>query len=696
MLHRLLLSFALLAITMTPLEAQEDPHQWLEGVTDEKALAWVKDQNARSLAILEQQPRFADFRKRAEDIYADKRRIAYPEIHGDDVFNFWQDDTHPRGIWRMATLKSYLTGQPAWRTLLDLDDLARRENENWVWKGADCLGPTFNRCLVYLSRGGKDATILREFDRASTWFASDGFMLGEAKHRIAWLDSNRLLVASDFGPGSLTTSGYPRIVKIWERGAPLHEARTIFEGAQTDVWVAPQTHVTKEGVFPTIHKGKTFWTSTIYHVRDDGQTVTSPLPEDADFKTVFGGTAIAQLRSDLTLGDKTVPRGSLVGYAVRPLVAFGDTNAKSPIEVLYTPDAKTAVADVLPARDVLYVSVLDTVKHKLITIQPGAPQWLKRPVSLPATGSLTLVSAGEKSNLALIDHQSFTSNNALYSVGQGATRVVTRAPARFDASRFGTAQYFATSKDGTKVPYFVVRAKGQKGTVPTYMFAYGGFEISLLPTYAKPLEQFWLEDGGAYVVANIRGGGEYGPDWHQSALKDNRQRAYDDFHAVAEDLVKRGITTPRQLGIHGRSNGGLLMGVALTQRPELYGAILVGVPLADMKRYNKLLAGASWMGEYGDPDDPAQWAYISRYSPYQNLRRDAAYPRPFFYTSTKDDRVHPGHARKMAARMQEYGKDTLYYENIDGGHAGVSNYKESAFLAALMSVYLRMQLSEPK
>lgn len=692
MLRLLLLSFALLAMKTAPILAQDDPHQWLEGVTDPKALDWVQQQNKRSLAVLEQQPRFADFRKRAEDIYADKRRIAYPDIQGDDVFNFWQDDANPRGLWRIATLKSYLTGKPAWRTLLDLDDLAKRENENWVWKGADCLGPVFNRCLVYLSRGGKDATILREFDRSTNWFAADGFMLGEAKHRIAWLDDNRLLVATDYGPGSLTSSGYPRIVKIWQRGAPITQARTIFEGKESDVWVAPQTYVTKEGVFATIHQGKTFWTGTVYHLRDDGQTVASPLPEDADFKTVFGGTAIAQLRSDLKIGDATVPRGSLVGYAIRPVLAFGGADASSPIEALYTPEDRTAVADVLPARDVLYVSILDKVKHRLITIQPGAPAWLKRPVSLPADGTLSLISAGEKSNLALIDHQNFTSNNTLYAVGQGGTRAVARAPARFDPARFTTVQHFATSKDGTQVPYFVVRPKGSKGPVPTYMFAYGGFEISLLPTYVKPIEQFWLEDGGAYVVANIRGGGEFGPDWHQAALKENRQRAYDDFHAVAEDLVKRGVTTPKLLGIHGRSNGGLLMGVALTQRPELYGGIIVGVPLADMKRYNKLLAGASWMGEYGDPDDPTQWAYISRYSPYQNLRRDAAYPRVFFYTSTKDDRVHPGHARKMAARMQEYGKDFFYYENIDGGHAGVANYKESANLAALMSVYLRLQL----
>ena len=666
----------------------DDPFQWLEDVEGKAALDWVRARNATSLATLEAQPGFAGYRARAEAILSDKQRIPFAAIQGQSVVGFWQDDQHVRGIWRTSPLKDYLAGKPAWRTLIDVDALAKAEGENWVWKGAQCLMPAYDRCLVSLSRGGKDAVELREFDMKSGQFVADGFRLPEAKARVDWFDRDSLLVGTDYGPGSLTESGYPRIIKLWKRGTPLADARTLFEGKTDDVWAAPDTRIGVDGAFRTIVRGLTFWTAEIYHVANDGALARSPLPLDADFKGVFSGLAVALLRGDWTHDGVTYRRGALVAYPVRPLVNAGATK----VELVYAPPAGVAVYEVAGARDVLYVTVLDKVRGRLLALNRGEPAWKVRDMAVPPNGALHLISTSDDSNLVLLTHEGFTTPQTLLAVDEGRQQSPYRLPQRFDPARFIVEQAFATSKDGTNIPYWVVRPKNATGPLPTLLYSYGGFEIPLLPNYVTPEVQFWLEDGGAYVVANIRGGGEFGPDWHQSALLEHRQRAYDDFAAVAADLHQRKLTTPAQLGIYGRSNGGLLVSVAFTQHPELYGAVICGVPLADMKRYHKLLAGASWVGEYGNPDDPAQWAYISGYSPYQRLTADARYPRVFFYTSTKDDRVHPGHARKMAARMEAQGHPFFYYENIDGGHAGVANLKETAYRAALMKVYLDSQL----
>jgi prolyl oligopeptidase len=680
---RMLMMVAALTLSHTALAQAVDPYLWLEDVESAKSLDWVKARNKESLDLLEAAPNFRVHEQRAIAILNDKRRIAYPDIIGQTVYNFWQDERNVRGIWRSASLASYTSGKPVWSTVLDMDALSKAESKNWVWKGANCLKPENTRCLVSLSNGGKDAVEVREFDLGTRQFVSGGFVIPEAKQAVDWWDKDALIVGTNWGDGALTTSGYARILKIWKRGTPLSSAAQIAETAPTNVWLNPLMAHEKGRTDRAVYEGLTFWSGKLSHVRDDGSKVASPLPDDADIQGMNDGHVFALLRTDFD----GKPKGALVAYEIDPLLAKGSTK----IELVYAPGPRASISGVSVAHPSLYVSVLDNVTGKLFALRK-ASSWVATQIKLPAKGEIDVVATADDSDLAFARYTGFITPDTLYAVGTGRPKVVAALPARFDASKFNVVQKFATSRDGTQVPYFIVRPKAARGPLPTWMYGYGGFEISVKPNYVSPAVQFWLEEGGQYVVANIRGGGEFGPDWHQSALKQNRQRAYDDFHSVAEALITTKATTAKQLGIDGRSNGGLLVGVAYTQRPELYGAVLMGVPLADMKRYHLLLAGASWMGEYGNPDVPAEWDYISRYSPYQNIKKAAAYPKVFFYTSTKDDRVHPAHARKMAARMAEYGHPFYYYENIDGGHAGVANLKENAYRAALMLAYLGREL----
>ncbi|WP_259278246.1 prolyl oligopeptidase family serine peptidase [Pedomonas mirosovicensis] len=557
-----------------------------------------------------------------------------------------------------------------------------------MWRTAGCLKPDYVRCLVAISNGGKDAVEVREFDTSTGQFVADGFRLPEAKMRIDWLDRDTLIVGTDYGQGSLTNSGYPRILKLWKRGTPLASARTVYEGKVEDVWAAPDVTINEKGTYPIIMRGVDFFTAELYHMKKDGSLVRSPLPIDADFRQVFGSKAIALLRNNWTHNGVTYAQGSLVAYDIDALLDGKPVQ----VEQVFAPKEGQAISEIKGAKDALYVNVLDNVRSRLLALRPKDGAWAATDMEAGKDMAIKLVSAGSKSDLILFQREGYTTPSELVAAGDGPMKVAYALPARFDPSRFTVEQLFATSKDGTRVPYTVVKPKDAKGPLPTWMFAYGGFEIPLVPTYVVPEYQFWLEEGGAYVVANLRGGGEYGPTWHQAALRENRQRAYEDLFAVSEDLLRRGITTTRQFGLYGRSNGGLLTSVALTQRPDLFGAIISGVPLADMKRYHKLLAGASWMAEYGDPDNPADWAFISKYSPYQNLKAGQPYPQIFYYTSTKDDRVHPGHARKMAAKLEELGYPYFYYENTQGGHAGVANLKETAYRSALMLVYMNSQL----
>ena len=674
--------------------AETDPYLWLEEVEGEEALKWVHEQNARSLPVLENDPRFSEVEAEAAAILNAKDRIPLGRIKGGYLYNFWQDETNVRGVLRRATLASYATDTPAWESILDVDAIAEAEGENWVYKGYSCLAPKNELCLVELSRGGGDAVVTREYNFKTKSFVEGGFSLPEAKESAAWVDENTLLIGTDFGVGSMTTSGYARSIRLLKRGQNIEEATEVFEIPESDTGVFAFSEYRPEGHYSMIYHLPRFFAANIWHRADDGTLTRLPFPEDADYKSIFNGVALALLRSDWVVGGNTYTAGSLVGVNLDHVLNNGDTGT---IEEVFTPSGSQSIQGVSTSKDRIYVSVLENVTGKLIAVSNNNGAWLANTVGLPENGSIKVITSDDFTNTTMVKFESFLVPDQLFQIDvAGNAEVIKSLPARFDASQLITEQKWATSKDGTQIPYFLVRHKDTPfdGSTPTLQYGYGGFEISRDPAYVKPPALSWLKRGGAYVEANIRGGGEFGPAWHQAALRENRQLAFDDFIAVSEHLISSGLTSPSKLGIWGRSNGGLLMGAMFTQRPELYGAIMTGVPLLDMKRYNKLLAGASWMAEYGNPDVAEDWAFIKEYSPYQNVHADVDYPEIYFYTSTKDDRVHPGHARKMVAKMTDMGKSVLYYENTEGGHAGTANLNQLAHSRALQVTYLMQKLMD--
>ncbi len=674
----------------TPPTASDDPYLWLEDVTGDKALEWVKAQNAKSQGELEASPGFTELRDRLLAIYDSKAKIPYVAVQGKWLYNFWRDDVNPRGLWRRTTLAEYKKKAPKWETVLDLDALGKAENTSWVWKGSNCLYPDYTRCLLTLSRGGSDASVVREFDTAKKAFIDDGFTLPEAKSNVAWKDLDTIYVGTDFGPGSLTSAGYPRIAKEWKRGTPLSEATTIFEGKETDVAVSAFREFDHGKVRDWVGRSPSFFTGEDY-LRDGDKLVKLDHPDDAG-ADAWDDQILITLRTPWTIGDKTWPAGALL---IEPIADF--LAGKREFQMLYEPTEHTSLEGYSGTKTGILITELDDVKSKVYLATRAKGVWKRTPVPTPAVGSFSASAYDEDTS----DDYWFIDNGfttpATLSLGnikkKGRTKLKSN-PAFFDAKGLETTQHFATSKDGTKVPYFQVAKKGVTldGNNPTVMEGYGGFEISLTPGYDPTAGAAWLERGGVYVVANIRGGGEYGPGWHQAALKHDRQRAYDDFIAVGEDLIARKVTSTPHLGIIGGSNGGLLMGVMLTERPDLWGAIVCEQPLLDMKRYHKLLAGASWMEEYGDPDNADDWAALATFSPYQNVKAGVKYPRTLFTSSTRDDRVHPGHARKMVARLLENKQDILYYENIEGGHAGAADNKQRAYMSALAYAFFANQL----
>jgi prolyl oligopeptidase len=675
-----------------PAAGATDPYLWLEDVHGAKALEWVKAQNAKSIAQLQSDP---DYRKDYDAILKvldATDRIPYGELDHQYVFNFWQDAQHPKGIWRRTSIADYANAAPAWDVLLDLDQLAADEHENWVWKGADCT-PSLKRCLLTLSRGGGDAAVVREFDPNAKAFVKGGFELAEAKSQIAWLDEDSVVLGTDFGAGSMTTSGYPRIVKVWKRGEPLGAARTVYEGKESDVASAGVVFHGPATRIALIQRAVGFFTAEYYSLAPDGTTRQLPLPLGADLKGAQGDSLLFTLREDWTPpGGAAIARGALIAYT---LPAAGKTADTGGLTVLYTPDAHSAIDEVVAGRDAVYVSINRDVTGSIHVFRRGAAgEWSDTTLTLPAAGSTHIVTVNSWGPEAQFRFESYTTPTTLYAdSGDGKPVGIKSLPARFDATDLGTEQFFATSKDGTRVPYFVTRSRKLSGPAPTVLYGYGGFEISLTPSYSANFGMLWLTRGGVFVVANIRGGGEYGPAWHQAALLQNRQKAYDDFQAVAADLVKRGITTAPRLGIMGGSNGGLLVSANMVERPELFGAVVCQVPLIDMIRYTHIGAGASWEAEYGDPERPADRAWIMKYSPYQNVTHGKRYPPVFFVTATSDDRVTPVHARKMAARMEAQGHSVLFYENTDGGHAAAADHRQAAEMWALSFVYLKQQLT---
>ena len=675
--------------------AAEDPYEWLEEVLGDKALEWVKARNAIVQNRMEREESFEKLRSDLLEILDSNARIPFVSKRGEYYYNFWRDKTNERGLWRRTTLEEYRKAEPKWEVVLDLDALGKTENENWVWKGASLLRPDYQRALITLSRGGADANITREFDLKTRSFVADGFELPESKGSVSWIDIDHLFVSTDFGNGSMTDSGYPRMAKLWKRGTPIEQAKLVYEGKQEDMSVGA-VHDDSPGFERNfVTRNIAFYNDELFLVKDSEELVKIEAPNTAS-KSVFKQYLLLELREAWTIDSKTYPAGSL-------LVSDFDRflRGERVFEVLFEPSANTALSSVTTTKDHVVINVLEDVKNRLYVLTPSNTEspaaWRREPlVGAPAFGTVnvTAVDSDDSNDYFMTSTDYLTPTTLSIGTIGKVPEELKRLPHFFDSVGMQISQHFATSSDGTKVPYFMVAKKDVNldGKNPTLLYGYGGFEISLQPNYSATVGRAWLTQGGVYVVANIRGGGEYGPRWHQAALKENRLRAYEDFAAVAKDLVARGVTSKQRLGIQGGSNGGLLVGNMITLYPELFEAGVCQVPLLDMKRYNKLLAGASWMAEYGNPDYPDQWAYIRKFSPYQNVQPSVAYPKVLFTTSTRDDRVHPGHARKMMAKMESQGHAVWYYENIEGGHGGAANNKQSAFMQALAYTFLKQEL----
>ena len=681
-------ALALAVLVVTAAAQNDDPYLWLEEVDGTKPLAWAEEQNAGTLKVLEAVPEFEPIHERNLEILNSDARIPSVTIHGPYLYNFWQDADHVRGLWRRTSQDEYRKSDPAWETVLDLDILAAAEDENWVWKGASCLPPAARQCMVSLSRGGGDATVKREFDTRARAFIKDGFNLPEAKSRVDWRDANSLWVGTDFGEGSLTTSGYPRSARLWHRGTPLTEAQVIFEGKKEDVSSSAFSIHTPEGRYDLVNRTPAFFRGE-HFIRLGERLIKLDLPEDVNLQGFFKGQMLLALRSDWTTGDRTYPQDALLAIDLDRFL-----RGNRDFQILFEPSEKISLGQVATTRDNLLLTTLDNVRGRLYRLTPADGNWSREDIPLPGLGRVRITASSDDSEIWFYNYTDFLTPSSLFLVAEGKSEQVKSMPAFFDSDGMEVVQREATSRDGTKIPYFLITPKGfqANGKNPALLYGYGGFEISMTPRYSAIAGTAWLERGGAYALANIRGGGEFGPRWHQAALRANRHKAFEDFIAVGEDLVATGVTSREHLGIMGGSNGGLLVGASFTQRPDLFKAVVCQVPLLDMRRYNKLLAGASWMAEYGNPDKPEDWAFIKTWSPYQNLQKDAEYPRVFFRTSTRDDRVHPGHARKMVARMLSMDHPVYYYENTEGGHAGAANNNQRGFATALDYAYLWMML----
>ena len=684
-------------LAMTEVQAAEDPFTWMEEIEGARALDWAKAENARSLPRLQNDPRYPGLYAEAQAIATAADRIPGVTFTGGDrLRDFWQDRTHVRGLWRETDLAGYRSGTPAWRTVLDIDALAKAEAANWVFAGAGCLGPDDRLCLVSLSDGGKDAATVREFDAQAGRFVEGGFRLPEGKHRFDWIDRDTLLVVTALSPAESTVSGYPFVARVLKRGQTLAQAREVFRGDRSDggYGVSGQVFRDARGRVEAVILARPLDTfSAEHHLLEGDRAVKLALPLRSTVQALVSGRLVVTLEADWPeAGMKT---GDLVDFDLAAVRAA--PGALKP-DLVLRPTESQSVEQVASTRDRLVIGLLDTVRGQVRSLKRTGGTWTSETLSLPADSTLTLTSASEDSDRILVSASSYLSPTSQWmaDAGTGATARLRSLPPRFDAANLVAEQNWAVSKDGTRIPYSVVRRKDapMDGSNPTLLYAYGGFLVSQTPAYAATPGKLWLEKGGIYVVANIRGGGEFGPRWHNAGLKLNRMRVYEDFFAVSEDLIRRGYTSPRRLGIMGGSNGGLLMGVALTKRPELYNAVVIQVPLFDMIRYTQIGAGASWVGEYGDPAIPAERDMLLSSSPYQNLKAGQPYPQVFIETSTKDDRVHPAHARKAAARLRDLGYDFLYYENIDGGHAAAANLNERALRQALEYTYLMQRLMD--
>jgi prolyl oligopeptidase len=681
-----------------------DPYLWLEDVDGERALDWVRAHNAATGKKLASQPLYQELRREAKAALDSPSRLPAVQQMGEWIYNFWKDDRHPRGIFRRTTLEELRKAEPAWETVLDIDELAKREGKPWVFHGMNCLPPEHRECYVSLSPGGGDADEVREFDPVKLAFEPEGFAVPTAKTAIAWRDAGSVFLGPDLGPESLTESGYPRTVRLWKRGTPIASASLLFEGKADSVGVTGFRLRSSGGDVDLVADSRTFWESDYYQVLSDDSLHKLDLPPTAQVNDAFGGRLLVLLKDDWQRGGRKFARDSVLLADPGALRTTGEGAGGGDIDVVAESTASEIVQAAVASKSGILVSMLDNVRGRLYRYEPAGTKWTRRRIALPDNGQVELESVDAGSGDAFVKFESFVTPPTLYYVADRdpvPVPVKQQAPT-FDGSRFEVSQHWARSADGTRVPYFQVAPKGMKldGSHPTHIFSYGGFRNALLPSYSGSYEQHygaygktWLGRGGVFVLANIRGGGEFGEAWHQGAVKANHVHAYEDFEAVAADLIARKVTSKAHLGIEGRSNGGLLVLATMERRPDLYGAVICGSPLADMRRYPKLLAGASWVDEFGDPDKPEEWAWIAPWSPYQNAQPGKGYPPIFFYLSTRDDRVHPGHARKMAARLEDLGYDVSYYEEIEGGHGASVTNEQLAHRLALSYTHLWTRLA---
>ena len=666
----------------------DDPYLWLEGVEDEKALEWAKNRSDNDTAVLKAVPEFSEFYDEFVEMYNSQDRIPTPAFRADHIYNYWQDEGHVKGIWRRTSLADFEGNESKWETVLDIDALAEADGENWGWKGADCLKPEYRRCLISLSRGGADATVVREFDTVTKAFVADGFELSEAKSFTSWKDENTLWVGTDFGPGSLTESGYPRITREWKRNGSLGEARTVFEGSREDALLFTYSTHTPEGRYDIVSVVPEFFRGINYMLLGS-RKVKLDLPEDAQLRGFFKDHMLISLRSPWETGGSEYPEGGLIAIGVDDFLA-----GSRQFKVIFAPAERTSLGEVRATPNYLLYTTLDNVRGRLYRVGMTKGDWREDEIELPGLGTVGIGSSSDATGDFFFTYTDFLTPSGLYLVRDDRNpEPVKSSPAWFDSTGMDVVQHEAVSKDGTRIPYFLVMPKGFEAdsSNPTLINAYGGFEVSQLPYYSGTIGTAWLSRGGVFVLANIRGGGEFGPKWHQGAVREKHQNNFDDLVAVAEDLIDRKVTSPANLGIIGGSQGGLLVGGAFVQRPDLFNAVVSAVPLFDMKRFHKLLAGASWMVEYGDPDTD-DWEFMKLWSPYQNLEKSADYPDVFFWTNTRDDRVHPAHARKAVAKMTDMEHKVYYYENIEGGHAAGADLNSQAYTNALTYAFLWMKL----
>ena len=674
---------------------EDDPFAWLEEIEGERALAWARNENTRTLGELQGDPRYQQSYERALEILQARDRIPFVSYRADGLYNFWQDPDHVRGIVRRTTLASYRTEAPEWETVLDVDALAREENANWVYQGMQCLPPQETRCLVSLSDGGRDANVVREFDTRTRRFVEGGFNLPNGKQNAVWEDENTILIARDWGEGTMTQSGYPFVIKRLRRGQTLDQAEEVYRGQASDVRAAPFVLRDPEGRAHATgaYRGLDFFNAEFIVFRPGGN-VTLRIPRRASLSSIIDGRLLVTL-------DEPWDAGNGLRFAADSVVSYDlEQWKRDPLgarpSLVWAPGERQTLSGIATTRGKLIVSILDNVRGRAFAMDFADGRWRTSEIALPRNATISIAASSDQDEQAMFTVTDYLTPQTLwhYDGASGQLARLKSTPARFDGSRHVVEQLEATSRDGTRVPYFLIRPRDMRmdGSTPTLLYGYGGFQVSQVPDYSGVMGRLWLEQGNAYVVANLRGGGEFGPEWHQSAQLAHKQRTWDDHIAVAEDLIRRRITSPRRLGVIGGSQGGLLVGTAITQRPELFNAAIIQVPLFDMMRYHLMGAGASWIGEYGDPRIPEQRAWIQGYSPYQMLTSGRTYPMPFIHTSTKDDRVHPGHGRKAAARLAALGQPYYYYENIDGGHSAAANLLETARRQALEYTYATRRL----